>query len=117
MSNHYSEKTILSRANSVGILVFLYENGGSSKATFIQDALGGNYDSIKNAVFRLESEGLLTTQEIPGRSKYISIKLTEKGFDVAADLKRANDKILGLSPEVPMNYDAPDGEGPETESN
>ena len=104
--------TVLSKPNSVGILVFLLEKGGSSKATFVQKALGGrNYDSIKAAISRLEAEGLLTTEIVPGRSKYIQIKLTALGMDVARDLKRANDRVLGLAPEPADNFSASQIEG------
>lgn len=64
--------------------------------TFIQTAMGGNYDTIKNAVKRLEGVGLLMQSEVPGKNKYILVELTDLGFSVAEHLKRANDLILGV---------------------
>ena len=61
--------------------------------------MGGNYDSVKNATRRLEEEGLVTWTEIPGKSRYIMIELTNLGKDVAKDLKRANDRLIGNLPE------------------
>lgn len=66
--------------------------------TFIQTAMGGNYDTIKNAVKRLEGVGLLMQSEVPGKNKYILVELTDLGFSVAEHLKRANDLILGVQP-------------------
>ena len=102
LHNHYTfvmiegrtSKSVLSKPNSVGIMIHLLESNGTSKMTFIQAAMGGNYDTVKNAVKRLEDEGLLTQKEIPGKSKYILVELTDLGYLVAEDLKRANDRIL-----------------------
>ena len=66
--------------------------------TFIQTAMGGNYDTIKNAVKRLEGVGLLMQSEVPGKNKYILVELTDLGFSVAEHLKRANDLVLGVQP-------------------
>ncbi len=82
--------------------------------TFIQSYMGGNYDSVKNATRRLEEEGLVTWTEIPGKSRYIMIELTKLGRDVAADLKRANDRLMGVYSESEQpNHGAPETEGGE----
>ena len=94
MNSAESSKSVLSKPNSVGILVYLLESEGASKMTFIQTAIGGNYDTIKNAVKRLEGVGLLMQSEVPGKNKYILVELTDLGFSVAEHLKRANDLIL-----------------------
>ena len=54
MNSHEHSKSVLSKPNSVGILIYLLESDGASKMTFIQTAMGGNYDTIKNAVKRME---------------------------------------------------------------
>lgn len=82
--------------------------------TFIQSYMGGNYDSVKNATRRLEEEGLVTWTEIPGKSRYIMIELTELGRGVAIDLKRANDRLNGILPESEQpNHGSPETEGSE----
>ena len=85
--------------------------------TFIQSHMGGNYDSVKNATRRLENEGLLTWTEIPGKSKYILIELTDLGRDIAKDLKRANDRLMGNIQESDQpNHGASETEGSEVRS-
>ena len=85
--------------------------------TFIQSYMGGNYDSVKNATRRLEEEGLVTWTEIPGKSRYIMIELTQLGRDVAVDLKRANDRLMGFIPESDQpNHGASETEGSEVKS-
>ena len=92
-------KSVLSKTNSVGILVFLYESGGSSKATFVQSAVGLNYDSFKNSATRLEAAGLLTIVKTTGKSKFILYSLTQLGQEIARDLKRAQDRLNGIAVE------------------
>lgn len=111
MNDHGTAKTVLSKPNSVAILIHLYESGGSSKMTFIQDAVGGNYDTLKNAAKRLEDEGLIVMREVPGKSKYILVELTTLGHDVAHDLKRANDRLNGILPESETNHGSSETEG------
>ena len=101
MNSHEHSKSVLSKPNSVGILIYLLESDGASKMTFIQTAMGGNYDTIKNAVKRMEDVGLLTQSEIPGKSKYILVELTELGYSVAENLKRADDLILEAQATAP----------------
>ena len=96
-------KNALSKANAVAIMVFLYEQGGSSKATYIQSGLSMNYNSVKNCCSSLVKENLMTETEHMGKSRYILYELTPLGLDVAADLKRANDRILGIPPESSTN--------------
>lgn len=96
-------KNALSKANAVAIMVFLYEKGGSSKATYIQSGLSMNYSSVKSCCSSLVREGLMTETEHAGKSRYILYELTPLGLDVAADLKRANDRILGNTPEPSTN--------------
>lgn len=82
--------------------------------TFIQSHMGGNYDSVKNAVRRLEEERLLTWTEVPGKSRFIMIELTKLGSDVATDLKRANDRLMGITSESEQpNHGSPETEGSE----
>lgn len=81
--------------------------------TFIQDAVGGNYDTLKNATKRLEDENLVVMKEVPGKSKYILVELTTLGQDIARDLKRANDRLNGLLPEPETNHGSPEIEGSE----
>ena len=79
--------------------------------------MGGNYDSVKNATRRLEEEGLVTWTETPGKSRYIMIELTQLGRDVAVDLKRANDRLMGFIPESDQpNHGASEAEGSEVKS-
>ncbi len=91
-----SGKNALSKANAVPIIVYLFENGGSSKATFIQTALNLNYNSVKNCCALLCEEGLVVSSEHTGKSRYILYELTPLGHAVAADLKRASDRIAGI---------------------
>lgn len=111
MSGQNANKSVLSKSNSVDILIYLLVNG-ESKATIIQNGINLNYDSLKNSASRLEENGLITSHEVCGKSRYIAYKLTPMGEDVAADLKRANDRINGILPDDPeMNCGSPSEEG------
>ncbi len=88
-------KSVLSQPNSVTLLVYLLESGGSAKTSHIQDAVG-NYNSVKSAGERLEKEGLVTITEHTGQSRYMLYELTEKGRDVAKHLKKAEDALQGI---------------------
>lgn len=88
-------KTVLGFQNSVPVLIFLLESGGSAKSGYIREAVG-NYNSIKSAAQRLSESGLITITAFGGKSSYILYELTELGRMVAEDLKRANDRILEI---------------------
>ena len=88
-------KSVLSQPNSVTLLVYLLESGGSAKTSHIQDAIG-NFNSVKSAGERLEKEGLVTITEHTGQSRYMLYELTERGREVAKHLKRAEDALQGI---------------------
>ena len=93
MASGKDVKTVLGFQNSVPVLIFLLESGGSAKSGYIREAVG-NYNSIKSAAQRLSESGLITITAFGGKSSYILYELTELGRMVAEDLKRANDLIL-----------------------
>lgn len=88
-------KSVLSQPNSVTLLVYLLESGGSAKTSHIQEAIG-NFNSVKSAGERLEKEGLVTITEHTGQSRYMLYELTERGREVAKHLKRAEDALREL---------------------
>ena len=88
-------KSVLSTSNAVAIMVYLLRSGGSSKGTLTSDAIGINYDSMKSSATRLESEGLLTKKDVPGKSKYTLYELTDLGRIVAQHLDAAERAISG----------------------
>jgi len=90
-----NDRNILSKPHSVGILVFLLRSGGKSKATFIQEAIESNFDTMKNAAARLEDEGFLTITRVPGKASHILYALTDIGRDVAQYLDAAERVISG----------------------
>ena len=99
-------KTVLGFQNSVPVLIFLLESGGSAKSGYIREAVG-NYNSIKSAAQRLSESGLITITAFGGKSSYILYELTELGRMVAEDLKRANDRILeAQSTDAPLGVAA-----------
>ena len=93
MASGKDVKTVLGFQNSVPVLIFLLESGGSAKSGYIREAVG-NYNSIKSAAQRLSESRLITITTFGGKSSYILYELTELGRMVAEDLKRANDRIL-----------------------
>lgn len=102
MTEPSSIKTVLGFQNSVPILIYLYEAGGSAKSGHLREAIG-NYNSIKSAASRLEEAGLIKITSFSGKSAYILYELTDLGTDIARDLKRANDRLNGLLPEPEDN--------------
>jgi hypothetical protein len=80
----------------VDFLVFLFRSGGTSKATFVWNAIGGNYDTTKNSALRLKKAELITISEHSGKSAYIQYELTELGRSVAAHLADADDCMNGV---------------------
>jgi len=106
--------SVLSKPNSVGILVFLINSQGEAKATHISEAMNSNYDAIKNAANRLKDENLITITRYPGKSSYFLYKLTPHGEVVAKDLKRAQDRLDGIDVgvgDVSTDCSAPEEEG------
>lgn len=93
MASGKDVKTVLGFQNSVPVLIYLLESGGSAKSGYIREAVG-NYNSVKSAAQRLSESGLITITAFGGKSSYILYELTELGYMVAEDLKRANDLIL-----------------------
>ena len=100
MASSKDVKTVLGFQNSVPVLIFLLESGGSAKSGYIREAVG-NYNSIKSAAQRLSDSGLITITAFGGKSSYILYELTDLGYKVAEDLKRANDRILETMSEDP----------------
>ena len=100
MASNKDVKTVLGFQNSVPVLIFLLESGGSAKSGYIREAVG-NYNSIKSAAQRLSDSGLITITAFGGKSSYILYELTDLGYKVAEDLKRANDRILETMSEDP----------------
>lgn len=97
MSSEKGSKSILSYPNAVDILVFLFESGGSSKATHIQEGVGLNYNSLKNSAAKLNEEKLVTIVETKGKSRHITYALTPLGEGIAKDLKKAKDRLKGIT--------------------
>ncbi|MGN0137417.1 MAG: hypothetical protein ACI381_02255 [Candidatus Methanomethylophilaceae archaeon] len=87
--------TVLSEKNSVAVLVFLLECGGSSKSTPILEAIQGNYSTLSGSIReRLEDAGLVTVRRTTGKSPSLIWTLTDKGVRVAGLLKQANDLVI-----------------------
>lgn len=84
---------MLGYPNTVPVLIYLYEAGGSTKSSYITEVVS-NYNSVKSAAMRLYDEGLIKIVKHDGRSSFITYELTELGYEVAKDLKNANDKLL-----------------------
>lgn len=90
LSSVQQTKTVLSAQNSVAILVYLINQGGSAKASHIQNVVG-NYNSVVTAGRRLEAEGLIKITIFTGKLSYHLYELTEKGKLVAQKLKEAEE--------------------------
>lgn len=88
LSSVQQTKTVLSAQNSVAILVYLVNQGGSAKASHIQNVVG-NYNSVVTAGRRLEAEGLIKITIFTGKLSYHLYELTEKGRQVALKLNEA----------------------------
>ena len=95
MDDDETQKSVLSKSNSVGILVFILQSGGSSKATFIRDFLGTSYYAMQNSAARLIEGGLLTIEKFHGKSGYTLYTLTDRGRAAAQHLDAAERTISG----------------------
>ena len=84
---------ILTQANTVAILVALYESKEPSTVTALWQSVGSNYYTIKNQCKKLEGKGLLSVME-NGRMTYV--ELTPVGVAVAKLLLQAADKYDSL---------------------
>lgn len=82
------EKTVLSSPNAVGMLVYLLEVGGSTRASYLRKVVK-NYDSIVKTGRALEDTGLLNVRIEKDRIIFHSYELTEKGRKVAEKLREA----------------------------
>jgi len=96
--------SLLSEKNVVDILLFLLD-GKKKESDFTE--IVSNYYSIKESLGKIVESGLATMTVVQnlGGKKYSAriYELTPLGLDVAADLKRANDRILGIPPESSTN--------------
>lgn len=99
---------MLSEKNVVDILLFLLD-GKKKESDFTE--IVSNYYSIKESLSKIVESGLASMSVVQnlGGKKYSArvYELTPLGLDVAADLKRANDRILGIAPESQTNHGAP----------
>ena len=91
--NTNNRKTVLGYPNTVPVLIYIYEAGGSTISSYITEVVR-NYNSVKSAAMKLSDEGLIRIVKHDGRSSFITYELTELGFEVAKDLKNANDKLM-----------------------
>ena len=76
----------------MAILVYLVNQGGSAKASHIQNVVG-NYNSVVTAGRRLEAEGLTKVTINTGKLSYHLYELTERGQLVANILKEAEELL------------------------
>lgn len=86
------ERNILSRQDSIEVLVYLLENDNSKK-TDLQSVT--TMHTVENLLPLLENEDLIAIkEEFIGRRTYV-ISLTEKGRKVASQLKKAQQVASG----------------------
>lgn len=96
--------TVLSEKNSVAVLVFLLDCGGSSKSTPILEAIQGNYSTLSGSIReRLEDAGLVTVQRTTGKSPSLIWSLTDLGTRVAMLLRQANELVEDAMADVPVD--------------
>lgn len=96
--------TVLSEKNSVAVLVFLLECGGSSKSTPILEAIQGNYSTLSGSIReRLEDAGLVTVQRTTGKSPSLIWSLTDLGTRVAMLLRQANELVEDAMADAPVD--------------
>ncbi len=94
-------KSVLSQQNAVAFLVYIYENGGITKPSYVQEVIS-NFNSVKNIAYALEKEKLITITEISGKDAHTRYELTLLGMEIAKNLKIAEDRLKGIVPEEPI---------------
>ncbi|AGI47374.1 hypothetical protein TALC_00365 [Thermoplasmatales archaeon BRNA1] len=100
--------SILSEKNVADILMFLIP-GRRKENEFTQ--IVSNYYSINSILSRLVEAKLIAMVPEDGRYKIRWYSLTPLGLEVATDLKRANDRILGVLPVQEDNFSPPQEQG------
>lgn len=106
-----NQRTILSREYAVDVLLFL---NGKKEVQF-----GDFSDIVKSGTTRkelllsLEQVELVTIRKIERPRKTYFVSLTPLGSSIAADLKRADDRLHGIDPpeDIQTDYGTSSDEG------
>ncbi len=103
------KSSILSEKNVAGVLLFLLD--GCKKENDFTKIIS-NYYSINATLTKLCDAGLVSMTVEKSRYTIRWYELTQLGYQVAQDLKKATDRIDGILPEEPLtNCGAPSQEG------